>query len=92
MTGTRRGGDASTRPPNRNDTKPTRHTLTKADREKVRAAGAADARRSRLAAGLPERIEDPATIAMLAAMLREPATPGESTRDDRTKRGRKPAA
>jgi hypothetical protein len=34
-------------------------------------AGRGDARRPRAAQGLPDRIEDPATAARLAAMLRE---------------------
>ena len=46
--------------------------LSEPDRDEIRAAGAADARRSRAAQGLPERIEDPAAAARLAAMLRNP--------------------
>jgi hypothetical protein len=46
-------------------------TLSRQDREAIRAAGAQDARRSRAEQGLPERIEDPATAALLAAMLRD---------------------
>jgi hypothetical protein len=52
------------------------------EREAVRKAGAEDARRSRVAQGLPERIEDPAAIAVLAAILRSPrqrAPPRERT-------------
>jgi hypothetical protein len=45
-------------------------TLTRQDRDAIRAAGAQDARRSRAQQGLPERIEDPATAARLATMLR----------------------
>jgi len=50
-------------------------------RETIRKAGAEDARRSRTANGLPERIEDPAAVAELAAMLRRP--PSESTSHER---------
>jgi hypothetical protein len=53
----------------------------------IRQAGAEDGRRSRTEQGLPERIEDPAAVAMLAALLREPPAISESTR-----RERKPAA
>ncbi|HEY1918583.1 MAG TPA: hypothetical protein VGH27_23665 [Streptosporangiaceae bacterium] len=44
--------------------------MSEAERAKVRAAGAQDARRSRLQQGLPERVEDPAALAILAALLR----------------------
>lgn len=49
-------------------------------RETIRKAGAEDARRSRIANGLPERIEDPAAVAALAAILRRPpsSAPGRS--------------
>ena len=40
------------------------------EREAIRRAGAEDARRSRVAQGFPERIEDPAAVAVLAALLR----------------------
>ena len=40
------------------------------EREAIRKVGAEDARRSRAAQGLPERIEDPAAVAVLAALLR----------------------
>jgi hypothetical protein len=43
------------------------------ERERIREAGAEDARRSRIENGLPERIEDPAAVAALAAMLRRPS-------------------
>jgi len=52
------------------------------EREAIRKAGAEDARRSRVAQGLPERIEDPAAVAVLAAFLRGPrkrAPPRERT-------------
>jgi len=61
------------------------------EREAVRKAGAEDARRSRAEHGLPERIEDPAAVAALVAILRDRAgatAPKESTR----RHGRKPAA
>jgi hypothetical protein len=50
------------------------------ERGAIRQAGAEDARRSRIANGLPERIEDPAAVATLAAILRRP--PSESTRHE----------
>jgi hypothetical protein len=49
--------------------------MSNEEREKVRHAGAEDARRSRAQQGLPERIEDPAAIATLAAILRDTSTP-----------------
>jgi hypothetical protein len=55
------------------------------EREAIRQAGAIDARRSRVEQGLPERIEHPAAIAMLAAILagrRERAPPSESTTNE----------
>jgi hypothetical protein len=56
------------------------------DRAAIRQAGAEDARRSRTRQGLPERIEDPAAVAMLAAILRDipaPGPPSESMSDER---------
>ena len=56
------------------------------DRAAIRQAGAEDARRSRTRQGLPERIEDPAAVAMLAAILRDipaPRPPSESTSHER---------
>jgi hypothetical protein len=50
-------------------------TVTSADREAIRHARAQDARRPR-AAGLPGRIEDPAAVALLAGLLREPGDRG----------------
>jgi hypothetical protein len=41
----------------------------------IRQAGADDARRSRVEYGFPERIEDPATVAVLAAILRDARAP-----------------
>ena len=45
--------------------------MTPDDREAVRRAGVIDGRRSRAGQGLPERVEDPAGVAELAAMLRD---------------------
>jgi len=56
------------------------------DRAAIRQAGAEDARRSRTRQGLPERIEDPAAVAMLAAILRDipaPRPPSERISDER---------
>jgi hypothetical protein len=50
--------------------RPPRGPLSPEERAAVRRAGAEDARRSRLRQGLPERIEDAAAIAVLAALLR----------------------
>ena len=54
------------------------------DRDVIRRARAQDARRSRTRQGLPERIEDPATVVLLAALLRAAPTPRteESAPDD----------
>jgi hypothetical protein len=60
--------------------------MTDEERETVRNAGAEDARRSRIGHGLTERIEDPAAVAALAAILRDipaPRPPSESTSDER---------
>ena len=54
-----------------------RPPMSEEEREQIRKAGAEDARRSRLQQGLPERIEDPAAIAILAALLRAPRAPPE---------------
>jgi hypothetical protein len=43
--------------------------VTPEDRDAIRSAGAEDGRRSRLAQGLPERIEDPDAARRLAIML-----------------------
>lgn len=50
--------------------------VTPDERDAVRRAGAEDARRSRAAAGLPERVGDPAAVAQLAGLLREPGPAG----------------
>ena len=55
------------------------------ERAAIREAGGEEARRSRIRQGLPERIEDPAAVAMLAAILRAsptPPTPIEITRHE----------
>jgi len=60
--------------------------MSEEDREAIRKAGAEDARRSRAEHGFPERIEDPAAIAVLAAILRgarKRAPPSESTSNER---------
>ena len=60
------------------------------DRAAIRQAGAEDARHSRTEQGLPERIEDPAAIAMLAAILRD--MPAPFPLSEGTSHERKPAA
>jgi hypothetical protein len=58
------------------------HAMSDQEREAIREAGAEDARRSRAEQGFPERIEDPAAIAILAAILRRipaPRPPSERT-------------
>jgi hypothetical protein len=63
--------------------RPPRRPLSPEERALIRKAGAEDARRSRLRQGLPERIEDPAAIAVLAALLRSTQHRNqESTSDD----------
>jgi hypothetical protein len=52
---------------------PAREVMSDQERAAIRQAGAEDARRSRIANGLPERIEDPAAVATLAAILRRPS-------------------
>jgi hypothetical protein len=56
------------------------------EREAIRQAGAEDARRSRAEHGFPERIEDPAAVAVLAAILRNipaPRLPSEDASAER---------
>jgi hypothetical protein len=64
--------------------RPPRGPLSPEERAAMRRAGAEDARRSRLRQGLPERVEDPAAIAVLAALLRTTRSTynQESTSDD----------
>jgi FtsK/SpoIIIE family len=71
--------NARTRTAGRTDGTSTRRSIPA--RETIRKAGAEDARRSRIANGLPEGIEDPAAVAALAAILRRP--PAESTSHER---------
>jgi hypothetical protein len=52
-----------------------RQPMSDRERESIRKAGADDARRSRAEHGFPERIEDPATVAVLAAILRDARAP-----------------
>jgi hypothetical protein len=66
-----------------------RQPLSDQERAAIRQAGADDARRSRAEHGFPERIEDPAAVAVLAALLRA-ARP--LPRHERTRRTTKPAA
>ncbi len=59
--------------------------LSDEEREAIRQAGAEDARRSRAEHGFPERIEDLAAVARLAAILRDipaPRPPSESSSDE----------
>jgi hypothetical protein len=60
-------------------------TMDADERAAVRQVGAEDARRSRIRQGLPERVEDPAAVAMLAALLRAvpaPRPPSESRHEE----------
>ena len=52
-----------------------RQPLDDQERAVIRQAGADDARRSRAGQGFPERIEDPAAVAVLAALLRDAYPP-----------------
>ena len=65
-----------------------RQPLSGQERAAIRQAGAEDARRSRAEHGFPERIEDPAAVAVLAALLRAARPP----RHERGRRKSKPAA
>ena len=60
------------------------------DRAAIRQVGAEDARRSRARQGLRERIEDPAAVAVLAALLRAAPAPEPKARTRRHERN--PAA
>ena len=64
--------------------RPPRGPLSPEERAAIRRTGAEDARRSRLRQGLPERVEDPAAIAVLVALLRTARSTSnqESTGDD----------
>jgi hypothetical protein len=64
---------------------PQQPAMTEEEREAIREAGADDGRRSRVEHGFPERIEDPAAVARLAAILRDipaPRSPSERTSDE----------
>ena len=83
---------ANTRNGTNDETSTERHAsaqqpaMSEDEREAIREAGADDARRSRIEHGFPERIEDPAAVARLAAILRDipaPRPPSESTSDER---------
>jgi hypothetical protein len=54
------------------------------ERAAIRQAGADDARRSRAGQGFPERIEDPAAVAVLAALLRDARAPPRTAGGRRT--------
>jgi hypothetical protein len=61
-----------TQPPGRDEQeRPAATAMSDQERAAIRQAGADDARRSRTRQGLPERIEDPAAVAVLAAILRD---------------------
>jgi hypothetical protein len=67
--------------------RPPRGPLSPEERAAIRRAGAEDARRSRLKQGLPERVEDPAAIAVLAALLRTAQHPTQESTSDGTGNG-----
>ena len=80
-----------TQPPDRDEREhPAATAMSDQERAAIRQAGAEDARRSRARQGLSERIEDPAPVAVLAAILRDTSVappPSESASYER-----KPAA
>jgi hypothetical protein len=59
--------------------RPAATAMSDQERATIRQAGADDARRSRARQGLPERIEDTAAVAVLAALMRPAPAPKEST-------------
>jgi hypothetical protein len=61
-----------------------RQPLSEQERAAIRQAGADDARRSRAGQGFPERIEDPAAVAVLAALLRDARPPPRTGTGRRT--------
>ena len=63
-----------------------RQPLSDQERAAIRQAGADDARRSRAGQGFPERIEDPAAVAVLAALLRDARPPPRNETGRRTTR------
>lgn len=76
-----------TQPPDRDEREhPAATAMSDQERAVIRQVGADDARRSRARQGLPERIEDPAAVAVLAAILRDipaPRPPSEPTSRER---------
>jgi hypothetical protein len=69
---------ANTDDETRHETQPDHRVMSDEERVRVRRAGAENARRSRVRQGLPERIEDPLAVAVLAALLRtSPRAPPE---------------
>jgi hypothetical protein len=79
----RRGGEARRHyPPPGDPGRPAAVPMSAEERTAIRNVGAEDARRSRARQGLPERIEDPAAVAVLAALLRAASAsePKESNR------------
>ena len=79
-----------TQPPDRDEQeRPAATAMSGEERAAIRQAGADDARRSRARQGLSERIEDPAAVAVLAAILRDTRAPPPSESVDGE---RKPAA
>jgi hypothetical protein len=70
-----------TQPPDRDEQeRPATTAMSDQERAAIRQAGADDARRSRTRQGLPERIEDPAAVAVLAAILRDAPAPRPRTK------------
>jgi hypothetical protein len=80
-----------TQPPDRDEHEhPAATAMSDQERAAIRQAGTDDARRSRARQGLPERIEDPAAVAVLAAILRDTHAPPPLS--ESTSHERKPAA
>jgi hypothetical protein len=72
-----------TQPPDRDEQeRPAAMAMSDQERAAIRQAGADDARRSRARQGLPERIEDPAAVAVLAAILRDARAPPSESREN----------
>jgi hypothetical protein len=63
-----------------------RQPLSDQERAAIRQAGADDARRSRAEQGFPERIEDPAAVALLATLLGDARPPPRNQTGRRTTR------
>jgi hypothetical protein len=61
-----------------------RQPFSDQERAAIRQAGAEDARRSRAEQGFPERIEDPAAVAVLAALMRDVCPPPRNQTGRRT--------